>query len=201
MATTIKLTPAQQEEKINAFFTSAPAYAQPICEKLREAIAAADPELQPSWKWGSPVYEKAGAGMVCSIGVHKQHVNLVFFQGALLPDTHGIFTTGLDAKTMRTIKFTEALQINVPYVVEYLQAAAQLKPAKAAVSTERSEIEIPEDLKKALADAQQLEAFEKMAYTHRKEYVRWVMEAKRPETRNTRITKTVERITEGKKFS
>jgi uncharacterized protein YdeI (YjbR/CyaY-like superfamily) len=31
--------------------------------------------------------------------------------------------------------------------------------------------------------------------------VRWVTEAKRPETRENRILKTVERITEGKKFS
>ncbi|AMM50033.1 hypothetical protein TH61_00950 [Rufibacter sp. DG15C] len=201
MATTAKLTPAQQEEKINSFFTNAPAFAQPICEKLREVISTADPELQPSWKWGTPVYEKKGHSMVCAISVHKQHVNLTLFQGAQVPDTYALYTTGLDGKNMRTIKFTDASQIQEKYLVEYIKAAAQLKPDKAVTSTERSEIEIPEDLKQALADAQQLEKFEKMAYTHRKEYVRWVTEAKRPETRNTRITKTVERITDGKKFS
>jgi hypothetical protein len=201
MATTAKLTPAQQEEKINAFFINAPAFAQPICEKLREAIAAADPELQPSWKWGTPVYEKKGHSMVCAISVHKQHVNLTFFQGASIPDTYALFTTGLDGKNMRTIKFTDAAQVNEQYVVEYLKAAAQQRPASAPKSTERVAIEIPEDLKQALVEAQQLDAFEKMAYTHRKEYVRWVSEAKRQETRDTRIVKTVERIREGKKFS
>ncbi|QHL87051.1 hypothetical protein GU926_06210 [Nibribacter ruber] len=201
MATSVKLTPAQQEEKINAFFTNAPAFAQPICEKLREAIAAADPELQPSWKWGTPVYEKKGHTMVCAISAHKQHVNMTFFQGALIPDTYALFTTGLDAKNMRTIKYTDASQVNEEQVMEYVKAAAQIKTAPASKSTERAVIEIPQDLKQALSEARQLEAFEKMAYTHRKEYVRWVSEAKRPETRNNRIAKTVERISEGKKFS
>ncbi|WP_048920997.1 DUF1801 domain-containing protein [Rufibacter radiotolerans] len=198
---TVKLTPAQQEEKIEVFFTHGPAYAQPICEKLREAIATADPDLKASWKWGTPVYEKAGASMVCAISVHKQHVNLTFFQGVQVPDTYGLFTTGLDAKNMRTIRFTEAGQVNEKQVAEYVIAATHVKPDKSAKSTERSVIEIPEDLKLALAQAQQLDKFEQMAYTHRKEYVRWVTEAKRQETRDSRILKTVDRIMEGKKFS
>ncbi|GAB2541876.1 DUF1801 domain-containing protein [Rufibacter soli] len=198
---TEKLTPAQQEEKIDAFFTNAPAFAKPICEKLRLAIDEADPALKPSWKWGTPVYEKAGASMVCAISVHKQHVNLTFFQGAQVPDTYGVFTTGLDGKNMRTIRFTEVGQVKEEQIVEYVRAATLVKPDKSGKSTERSVIEIPEDLKQALAHAKQLEKFEQMAYTHRKEYVRWVSEAKRQETRDGRITKTVERITEGKKFS
>jgi len=53
---------------------------------------------------------------------------------------------------------------------------------------------VPEDLRKALEEAQLLEAFEKLAFTHRKEYVVAVLEAKRPETRINRIRKTVEAI-------
>ncbi len=37
-----------------------------------------------------------------------------------------------------------------------------------------------------------------MAYSHRKEYVRWVTEAKKPETRASRIDKAVAMIAEGK---
>lgn len=198
---TSKLTSAQNEEKIETFFATAPAFAQPILEKVRNAIASADPELVSAWKWNAVVYEKAGPGMVCAVSVHKQHVNLPFFQGALLPDPYGLFTSSQDAKAMRTIRFTDAAQVNEDQLVEYLKAAVQLKAGTAAKSTERSVIEIPEDLKRALAEAQQLDRFEAMAYTHRKEYVRWVTEAKRTETRDSRILKTVERITEGKKFS
>ncbi|MFB9862360.1 DUF1801 domain-containing protein [Rufibacter immobilis] len=195
------LTAAQSEEKIEAFFANAPAFAQPICAKIRQAIATADPALKPSWKWNAPVYEKAGAGMVCAIGVFKQHVNLSFMQGVLLPDPHQLFTSSQDAKAMRSVKFTEASQVQEPLLVEYLKAATQLKPGTAAKSAERNTIDLPDDLKQALTQAGQLENFEKMAYTHRKEYVRWVTEAKRAETRTSRLQKTVERISEGKKFS
>ncbi|MBC3538628.1 DUF1801 domain-containing protein [Rufibacter sediminis] len=195
------LTAEQNEQKIETFFAQAPEFAQPICAKLRSAIAAADPALQPSWKWNAPVYEKAGAGMVCAISVHKQHVNLSFFQGALLEDTHGLFTSSQDAKAMRLIKFTDAAQVNEPALIEYIRAATKVEAGTAAKAPERNLIEIPEDLKQALNEAQQLEKFEQLAYTHRKEYVRWVNEAKRPETRESRLQKTVVRITEGKKFS
>ena len=198
---TSKLTPEQNEQKIEDYFAKAPEFAQPICEKIRSAIAAADPELKATWKWSVPVYEKAGPGLVCGLGVFKQHVSLSFFQGALLDDPYGVFTSSQDAKAMRSMKFTDATQVNEDVVVEYLRAATQLKSGAAAKSTERSAIEIPDDLKQALAEAQQLDTFEKLAYTHRKEYVRWVTEAKRTETRDNRILKTVERITEGKKFS
>jgi uncharacterized protein YdeI (YjbR/CyaY-like superfamily) len=38
-----------------------------------------------------------------------------------------------------------------------------------------------------------------LAYTHRKEWVRWVEEAKKPETRQARLVKTVEALREGKR--
>jgi Bacteriocin-protection, YdeI or OmpD-Associated/Domain of unknown function (DUF1905) len=56
-------------------------------------------------------------------------------------------------------------------------------------------IEVPEDLAAALAvDAEAGRAFEQMPYTHRLEYVRWLDEAKRPETRARRVAASVERI-------
>jgi uncharacterized protein YdeI (YjbR/CyaY-like superfamily) len=42
-------------------------------------------------------------------------------------------------------------------------------------------------------------AFDALAYSHQKEWVRWVLEAKRPETRATRIATTVESLRAGKK--
>ncbi|MFC6999091.1 DUF1801 domain-containing protein [Rufibacter roseus] len=198
---TAKLTPEEQAQKIEEYFAKAPAFAQPICEKLRKAIATSDPELKASWKWGSPIYEKKGPGLVCGIGVFKQHVSIAFFQGALLPEPAGMTAASQDAKGMRSFKFTTAEQVPEAELVEYIKAAVKISSGMVAKSTERSAIEIPEDLKQALLDKQTLESFEKMAYTHRKEYVRWVTEAKRPETRATRIGKTVERVAAGIKFS
>jgi hypothetical protein len=66
--------------------------------------------------------------------------------------------------------------------------------------TEPREVAVPGDLSAALAkDAEASAAFERLSYTHRKEWVRWVEEAKRQETRETRVAKTVEQLREGKR--
>jgi uncharacterized protein YdeI (YjbR/CyaY-like superfamily) len=59
-------------------------------------------------------------------------------------------------------------------------------------------VEIPDDLMAALsADPSVLDAFTALAPSHRKEYVRWVTEAKKPETRANRLAKTVEMVRAG----
>jgi uncharacterized protein YdeI (YjbR/CyaY-like superfamily) len=41
--------------------------------------------------------------------------------------------------------------------------------------------------------------FDKLSYTHQKEYVRWVEEAKKEETRQNRIVKTIDMLKKGKR--
>jgi hypothetical protein len=63
------------------------------------------------------------------------------------------------------------------------------------LDTKPREVEVPEALAKALAaDDAARAAFERLAYTHRKEYARWVAEAKRGETRERRVAKTIEEL-------
>jgi uncharacterized protein YdeI (YjbR/CyaY-like superfamily) len=57
---------------------------------------------------------------------------------------------------------------------------------------------VPEDLKAALDDEARA-AFERLSYTHRKEYADWIEEAKQPETRERRVAKAVGMIREGKR--
>jgi len=42
------------------------------------------------------------------------------------------------------------------------------------------------------------EIFDELSYTHRKEYVRWINEAKRDETRERRLKKTIQMLIEKK---
>ena len=64
------------------------------------------------------------------------------------------------------------------------------------------EVEVPADLAAALAaDPQAAASFEQMAFTHRKEYARWIAEAKRDETRQRRVAQAVEMIKAGKSRS
>ena len=60
------------------------------------------------------------------------------------------------------------------------------------------EVEVPEALAAALAtDPEAKAAFDGMAFTHRKEYARWVAEAKRDETRQRRVQQALEMIRTG----
>jgi hypothetical protein len=60
-------------------------------------------------------------------------------------------------------------------------------------------VEVPGELTAALAsDQQAMESFERMAVTHRKEYARWVAEAKQEQTRLRRAQQALEMIRAGK---
>ncbi|MDQ3004094.1 MAG: YdeI/OmpD-associated family protein [Chloroflexota bacterium] len=63
-------------------------------------------------------------------------------------------------------------------------------------------VEIPAQLKKAFKAEKEAKAFfDKLAYTHQREYVMWINEAKREETRDRRIVKMIGMLKEGKKRS
>ena len=67
------------------------------------------------------------------------------------------------------------------------------------LDTAPREVEVPPALASALAtDPAARQAFEGLAFTHRKEYARWIEEAKRPETRERRVAQALERLREGK---
>ena len=61
-------------------------------------------------------------------------------------------------------------------------------------------MEAPADLAEQLAAHPQAAAyFNKLAYTHQREYVRWLEGAKKPETRTKRLAEIVEMLSQGRK--
>jgi Bacteriocin-protection, YdeI or OmpD-Associated/Domain of unknown function (DUF1905) len=65
------------------------------------------------------------------------------------------------------------------------------------LDTEKRVVTVPGDLAAALAHGRARKVFQGLSYTHQKEYVDWVEEAKREQTRKTRIGRTVEMLKEG----
>lgn len=66
--------------------------------------------------------------------------------------------------------------------------------------TEPRVLEIPKDLLKELKKDQEAKAFfDKLSYTHQREYVLWITEAKKEETRQNRILKAIDMLKKGKK--
>ena len=90
----------------------------------------------------------------------------------------------------------------IPLSAEHREAAGLAAGDEVDVVVEHDaaprEVSLPEDLAAVFDDDVQAR-FDALAPSHRKEWVRWVEEAKKPETRAARVEKTVESIRAGKK--
>jgi len=65
---------------------------------------------------------------------------------------------------------------------------------------EERTVEIAKDIVLIFNEHQEAKAlFDTMSYTHKKEYIRWIEEAKKPETRENRKIKMIQMILDGKK--
>jgi hypothetical protein len=74
-------------------------------------------------------------------------------------------------------------------------AAGDRLKVRLELDAEPRTVDVPADLAKALKAAGATEAFERLSFTLRKEHVRAIEEAKKPETRKRRIEKAVEMVT------
>ena len=77
-------------------------------------------------------------------------------------------------------------------------SAGETIEVEIVVDTTERTVDVPQDLADALDAAAAMDGFAALAPSHRKEYVRWVTEAKKAETRQKRIADAVVRIGEGK---
>jgi hypothetical protein len=87
-----------------------------------------------------------------------------------------------------------------------LQAGAKAGPGDTVQVTMEPDVaprtvEVPEDFAAALAHAGAVgNAFARMSYAMKKEYVEWIVQAKKPETRARRIEKALEMVAGGKRL-
>jgi uncharacterized protein YdeI (YjbR/CyaY-like superfamily) len=185
------------KREIDKYISSAAAFAQPICRKLRTAIHKADRDIVEDWKWG-PNFNKQG--MICGFAAFKGHVSLGFFKGALLKDPRKLLEdcSGSNAHN-RTLKFRSVDDVDEKALIAFVKQAVRLNVSGVKGEMRRAEIPMPADLKAALAkDAKGRAAFEKLTPGYRREYLQWIVAAKRPETRAARIETTVKQSREGK---
>ncbi len=184
--------------KIDTYIAQAPAFARPICTRLRAVIHETDPTIREDWKWG-PNFNKKG--MVCGFGAFKDHVTLTFFMGALLRDPHRILEHGGKNRHNRSIKFTSPAQVDERLLMGYIKEAIRINEKGIKSRPRPPRIVLPPDLKKALAASKKAtEQFSRLAHTHKKEYVNWVKDAKKKDTRKKRVKQAVVRIARGIKM-
>ncbi|HEY0714048.1 MAG TPA: DUF1801 domain-containing protein [Polyangia bacterium] len=113
---------------IDEFFTRQAPPLRAICEELRRLIEEAAPDAESSLKWGMPFYSVNG-GMMCAIGGHKAHVNLILSGPPdAFDDPEGRLTG--DAKTGRHLKLQSMDELPAEAVKDWLQTAAALAREK-----------------------------------------------------------------------
>jgi hypothetical protein len=113
--------PYDADPRVDDYIEGLPAWQQAICRQVRELVHAADPEIAETVKRRVRPYFVLD-GNVCALLAAKDHVNLFLYDGAIVPDPHGIITAGQDNTTARTIGFREGDAIPAEALLEMLRA-------------------------------------------------------------------------------
>ena len=192
-----------RDKRIDAYIENAAPFAQPIMNELRDIIHATCPDVEETIKWGVPHFDYQG--IMCSMAAFKAHCAFGFWNGSLIRDADG---HGLSGDAMGSFgRITKRRDLpSKKVLVGYIRQAMALNEAgvksptrSKPKTTERPELIVPDDLAAALKkNAAARKTFENFSYSHRKEYIEWVTEAKRAETRASRIERAVEQMAEGK---
>ena len=108
------------DPRVDAYINALPTWQQNICRQVRALAHAADPELTETIKRTRQPYFVL-KGNVCALLAAKQWVNVFVYDGAIVPDPHGIITSGYHNKTARTVAFRQGEKINKPALAAMLR--------------------------------------------------------------------------------
>jgi uncharacterized protein YdeI (YjbR/CyaY-like superfamily) len=190
---------AATDPRIDAYIAAQADFARPILEHLRRVVHETAPEAEETIKWGMPHFT-VGGRILCGMGAFKAHVTFGFGMGK---DVIG--ETGAEGKAMgqfgRLTSIADlpeegALKAVIRRGAEAAAAGPKARPKKPP----KPEAAVPDDLAAALASNPAAQAtFDAFPPSCRREYVDWVTEAKRPDTRAKRLAEAVAWMAEGKR--
>ncbi|MEO8430268.1 MAG: YdeI/OmpD-associated family protein [Acidobacteriota bacterium] len=192
------------DPRVDAYIAKSAPFAKPILRRLRELVHKASPEVEETLKWGMPSFIHRGK-ILCGMAAFKEHCTFGFWHGGMVEvlraggeeaeSAMGSFgrLTGLgdlpsDAKMSGYIRKATALtESDVP-----ARPPRARQPATPAP--------VPPDLAAGLKkNKPAAKTFQAFAPSHRNEYVEWITEARRPETRQKRLETALEWLAEGKR--
>ena len=101
------------DPRVDAYIEGLPGWQQGICRQVRRLVHAADPAVVETIKRTRQPYFTL-EGNVCALLAAKGWVNVFLYDGAIVPDPHGIITGGHDNKTARAIAIRQGEKINAP---------------------------------------------------------------------------------------
>lgn len=185
-----------RDPKVDAYIAKAAPFAQPILSHLRALVHETVEGLDEALKWGMPHFLHKGKNLA-GMSAFKAHAAFMIHGDGRQGDAMGQFgkitrLEDLPGDNVLKSKLAEAAQ-------RIDQAGTALKP-KSAARVAKPELPIPPEFAAALsANPAARAALEGFSPSHRREYVEWISEAKRPETRDKRIAQAIEWLADGKK--
>jgi|ERR1051326_14458 uncharacterized protein YdeI (YjbR/CyaY-like superfamily) len=185
---------AERDPRIDEYIAKSAEFAKPVLAHLRELVHMACPGVEETLKWRNPSFMYKG--LLCGMAAFKQHCIFGFWKDALL------FDRKAPSKIADRITSLSELPSD-KILLGYIRKAAMLNENVVKIPKPKpkpkKELVVPSDLISALkTNKQALSTFEDFSYSHKKEYVEWISEAKREETRTQRLTTAVAWMAEGK---
>lgn len=183
-----------RDPRIDRYIAGAAPFARPILVHLRGLVHAACPGVEETLKWGMPSFTYHG--ILCGMAAFKQHATFGFWKHSLVVEkgrhpaatamgSFGRLTSisDLPSKRILTTYIRKAMRLNEEGVSARPKTARTSKPAP----------RVPTDLRNALATSQKARAaWTTFSPSHRREYIEWITDAKRPDTRERRVATTLE---------
>jgi uncharacterized protein YdeI (YjbR/CyaY-like superfamily) len=186
-----------RDPRVDQYIAKAGAFAQPILKELRERVHKSCPDVVETIKWRSPSFEHHG--VLCGMGSFKEHCVFGFWKHDLV--------VGGDRKALEAMgSFGRITKLtDLPSKAEFaalVRKAARLNEDGVKVvrpKHEKKPIRVHPDLERALDRNRKAKAtFDAFPPSHRREYLEWVAEAKKDDTRARRVEQAVKWMAEGK---
>jgi uncharacterized protein YdeI (YjbR/CyaY-like superfamily) len=192
---------AKKDPRIDAYISKAAPFAQPILKHLRKIVHAGCPKVEETMKWSFPHFDYKG--IMCGMAAFKQHCVFGFWKHELIfQGRRG--QNGITSGTFRARITTLADLPSEKALLGYVCKAAALndagvKPPSRAKPKKKEPLKIPNDFAAALKkNAKARKTFEDFSPSNKRDYVDWVSEAKRDETRQQRLIASIKWLAEGK---
>jgi len=191
-----------RDRRIDTYIAKAAPFSRPILAHLRDVVHETCPDVEETIKWSAPTFMYRG--MMAGMAAFKEHAMFGFWKGSLIVDDKNANAQSGMGQFGRITKLSDLPSKKV--LTGYIKKAMELNESGAKVVREpkrdKKPVTMPKALSTALArDKKAKLAFEAMSPSHRKEYMEWIGEAKRDETRATRLQKTIAQLKEKKSLN
>jgi len=199
----------KMDPRVDAYIAKTAEFAQPILNHLRALVHRGCPDVEETIRWGMPMFDYQGP--LCSMAAFKKHCVFGFWKADLLDDATGPTqsapqeskATNWGAPSSEPVLSKLVSRQDLPkdaVLLRYIKRACKLNEQGIKVPKKtKAPLPVPPQFAAALKKAKTAKAhFDKMSPSHRREYLEWIGEAKRAETRDKRITTAIEWLTEGK---